>query len=309
MNILRLTTLCLFYISNFSSHLVLASLQNSVFQERNNSLENYKISTPIIDVLVQDKLYRSTGQTCEGKTIYFGMEFVDKNNLQNWRSFRQSSDYRSKFYFSSKLYSKDSRQTYFENSSYTQSEYDIFCDNIIEKANQRTADENSSIRENLSAAIGAFEFYSDNGYYIAYITTKPITDYFKHTEQLYPSLKDYRQAYEDLLICVRCKDIFNTVVYNNRGIFKGLDCLLNKSCKGLALKLHAFTAAVFEAKGKTHMSVAPLPNMYDILKSQISSNKLLVRPNIPKELDHFAGRTGSNDIECIIPIEALKVQL
>lgn len=270
-----------------------------------SSRETTSSQNRIIQEIVPNKLYASTGSASTGEPIYFGMEFIDQTNFAQWTNYQKLSHYRTNFYFSPRLLSKEDRLKYFKNSGYEQKEYEEFCDSIYEKVSQRSEEMNSQLKEDFRSAIGAFDFMPDDGYYVAYISKMPVTSYFSHPAGLL-TLKTYHEGYKNLLMCVRCKDIANTAVYNNRGIFKGLRCLVDGGYGGLALKLHGFTGAVFETKGKTHMSVAPLPKMYEILESQIPQDKLLTGSNIPADLNHFDGLFGGSDTRCVIDIPTLK---
>lgn len=259
----------------------------------------------VIQEIIPNKVYVSSGLATSGEPIYFGMEFVDQNNQTKWEIYRQKSEYVARFYISSTLLSKERRQAYFEISGYEKQEYESFCDYIHEKASKRTPEENDDLRESYEGAIGAFNVYANPRTYVAYISKIPITGYFNHPDKP-DTFKGYHEGYENLLMCVRCKDIPDTVVYNNRAIFKGLRNFVAGGYGGLAIKLHGFTAAVFETKGKTHMSVAPLPTMYEILKAKIPEGKLLTGENIPKDLNYFGDGYGFRDKQCVIDIQTLK---
>lgn len=294
----------------------LSSISVSAMDQRDFSLnEGYppqkQISSErhhhgLIQEILPNRLYVSSGVAATGEPIYFGMEFVDQDNEINWEIYqKQSYYYKSNFYFSSTVLSKERRQDYFSDSGYEQAEYEILCNNIVQKASQRTREEMSELQDSYKAGFGAFGVSADAGCYVSYISKEPVISYFTHPNDPV-SFKGYHEGYKNLLMSVRCKDIANTAVYNNRGISRGLKSFLDGGYGGLALKLHGFTGAVFETMGKTHMSVAPLPKMLEILKAKIPEDKLLIGNNIPEELNHFEGMQGYHDRKCVIDIQTLK---
>lgn len=260
-----------------------------------------------IEEIIPRKIYQSNGLSKSGQPIYFSIEFIDDINMEKWMKYKQQSDYKRHFYMSNHLLSKENRKSYFKESGFkTEEEYDSFCDNIIKNCSVLTQEKIESLISGYGGAIGAFDFYKNSEHYIAYVSTQPIKGYFDHPEDAI-SFKGYNDGYKNLLMCVRCKDILNTKVYNNRGIFKGLEHCFDKKYSNLAMELHRFTAFVFEDYfGKTHMSVAPLPKMYELMKREIPSEELITSPRIPEELDHFYGSFGLLDKKCVISTQTLK---
>lgn len=170
----------------------------------------------------------------------------------------------------------------------------------------------NELKENMRAGAGAAGVGargSKNLYFVAYISKSPITGYFQHptlNERGGISPQDYYQGYKNMLIAVRSVDIKGTCVYNNRGICKGLVHCIKGGYGPLSVFLQGFTAVFFKYyRGKTHMSVAPLPGMYRILQKAVGSDVILEGENIPEALNHFVGITGLDDKKCVVPCEAL----
>lgn len=286
-------------VINFLTPFLLSVLSISI-----SAMESKKLGE--ITEIIPQKLYVSDGLAKSGEVIYFGIEFIDEKNKEKWNVYQTQTNYKKHFYISSDALSKENRKTYFGKSGFeSEEEYEKFCDNIVLNCPKLTDEEIMSLMNGYGGAIGAFTFDENDGYYVAYVSKQPINGYFDHPEDAI-TFKGYHEGYKNLLMCVRCKDMFNTKVYNNRGIFRGLISFLDNDHKGLAMKLHGFTASVFEKFGKTHMSVAPLRGMYQSIKKTIPQEKLITEPNIPADLDHFSGLYGMFDTKCVIDIQPLK---
>lgn len=262
------------------------------------------INAPVIDEIIPNKLYASSGVAKSGEPVHVGVELVDQSTLNKWLLYIEQTEKKSSFYNSSNIVSKQNRQKYFADSGYTQEEYEIFCDYILQKVSQRTPEKNSEIKDDFKSAINAFSISDDGLSYVAYIAKEPVTGYFKHPDDPY-SLKGYHEGYGNLLMCVRCKDILDTKVYNNRGIHRGLKSFIDGGYSELFRLLFARIACVFETKGKTHMSVSPLPVMFQRLNTTIPQGKVLTGEDIPEDLRHFGG-LGLLDKNCVIDIPSLK---
>jgi len=261
---------------------------------------------PLIE-RIPGKVFTCEGLAKSGEKVYFGIEFIDDKNFKEWTLYREVSEKFLVNYVSPSFnLSEEYREDFFPQSGFdSKEEYGEFCDKLIQNTSGVTSDSIYKKETGYKSAIGAFGFDKDAGYYVAYVSKKPIVGYFDHPKpEKVQTFKGYHEGYQSLLMCVRCQDVPNTKVFNNRGIFKGLISCYDLNYSGLSMKLHGFTALVFEKLGKTHMSVAALPSMYQIMRKSIPIESLIDGSDMSESL--FPGSVGILDKKCIIDTQTLK---
>ena len=271
-----------------------------------------KRSYPIaLTEVIKDEVYTAEGRTAAGERIYFGIERIDEKKCKAWNFyFRQASHKVSYFiprFRRGALHITDEEEV-----------KDFYFKSLLEKSRKKFAaydkEKIATLKEGLRGGSSAAIVYpSDrrgNVCFVAYISKSPVTGYFQHpaarTERGGIMPRDYYKAYQKLVMTVRAVDVTGTVVFNNRGIFRSLISMAEGGYGKLSLALHGFTAAFFkQIRGKTHMSVAPLPEMYRILDTNVDKGVILTGDSIPPILNRFVGGGGAMDIKCVIPCNAL----
>lgn len=258
--------------------------------------------------IIPGKVYASQGKAISGEDIYFGVERVEKDvNYKQWTIYLQQSQYKSQFYLSKMHASEESRANHAEKLGFTKDspEYNKICDSIIKHTTTKTDDQLYKMVSGVAGALGASGFRIDGEYFISYVSKKPIDGYYQHPAECI-TLKGYHEGYKDLLMTVRSVPIDDTVVFNNRGICKSLDAIVNGGYSGLSMLLHKATGECFsEYYGKTHLSVEPLPMMYKIMRDSLPEGSVLVGEKIPADLKHFKDSSGLNDTPCVVSIKTL----
>ena len=284
--------------------------------------------------VIPGKVFGGEGRTALQERIYFGIELVEKGkNLNQWKRYvsessrtpRRSSEegkfnaWDYYFYPVQQAIADEPSviSTLYNNSktSFDDRERTSFREPIEKKLASWGSNRMVEMKDSFSAGISEARDISKvesscdgDQYYIAYLSKAPVKGYFVHPaaqpdEKIL--LADFHRGYEDLLMVVRCVDIANTPVYNNRGIARSLRSLFEGGYQGISLQLHGFTAAFFaKFKHKTHLSVAPMKKMFAILKDKLSDD-LMTHPDIPIALNHFRGYGGGSDTPCVVSCDAL----
>lgn len=264
-----------------------------------------------IQEVIPGKVYSAKANAESGEDIYLGIELISGENIKNWESYVRiygKSAGIAEIMLSGTHINPETRpKNDSQQTGWTDEEYN----NIFNKAYSTLKDKDpeamDELKQGFMGGIGAIDINSDGTYYIAYVSKKPITGYFPISITNPITAKSLMENNTDLLMIVRSKDIKETPVYNNRGIARTLSSIIEGGYKGLSLKLHAFTGEYFSKyHKKTHLSVAPLPVMLNLIESKVGAEKILKGSAIPEELNHFEGMYGMFDTKIVIKIEDLE---
>lgn len=219
------------------------------------------------------------GQTKVGNEIvYFGMERLDQENLENWNKYKTNTRYKTQegrgiFHVLAlqcieKIFPpfiKMQQRTGFADET----EYLAYRNKVCE-----AVDKNANIPAAIAGIPGGIMGFmpDDTGdYYVVYASRKPINGRFPFAKDIPSSisLTQYYSFYQDILMSVGSENEKSTNKYENRGIFKNPISFIEDGDKypGLSLKLHGFSAAVASHifKNKQYMFVIPVPAMTRVL--------------------------------------------
>src|SRR3990167_4340761 len=207
---------------------------------------------------ISEGVYAGKGTTTGGEQIYFGMELLTLESSKYWNQYKMRTDaiisYNSFMYCALRKNLRAHPNTEIlkaEDTGFTNLELENFL-SIIEEAKKKRPTIATLIDE-IGSATSAFNTDVDpDSYdgpqpdkYVAYVSKKPVTGRypFKDMPKIGGRLKQYIEAYDDLLMCV---GVINRPgrTYENRGIFRNPISFLHASYKGISLKLHDFTAVV-----------------------------------------------------------------
>merc|ERR1711964_274893 len=72
--------------------------------------------------------------------------------------------------------------------------------------------------------------------------------------------------------------------FENRGIFRNPETVLDGQFKGISMLLHAYSAWVWERSGKQTFRVRPLKVMREIIERSISAENIRRTPSEPEDL-------------------------
>jgi len=265
-----------------------------------------------IQEVIPGKVYSAMAKAESGEDIYLGIELISGENLKNWERYFEIYGRRAgitDFMLNGRRINPETRpKNDTQLTGWTDEEYSTIFDRAYSTLKNKDPEAINELKSAFSGGISAINITSDGTNYIAYVSKKPITGYFpiSLSEPLTP--KSLMENNTDLLMIVRSQDIKDTPVYNNRGIVRTLSSIIEGGgYKGLSLKLHAFTGLYFSKyHKKTHLSVAPLPVMLNLIESKIGADKILKGDAIPKELRHFSGGSGAQDTSIVVKIEDLE---
>lgn len=113
--------------------------------------------------------------------------------------------------------------------------------------------------------------------YVVYATKTPDFDIQRVPIRDKVNLKEFRDMYNDLVMCVG-SDLSQETTFENRGIARNPINVIEDDYKGLAMILHGFTASVIECffKEKKALVIRPLPIMQYLICSTLKPEDVTI---------------------------------
>lgn len=140
--------------------------------------------------------------------------------------------------------------------------------------------------------------------YVAYISTKPITERIRETESV-GTYTEVELQYGHIIMTV-CSTVSTEKkpIYENGGIFRNPIHLIKGGYYNVSCMLHVFTAKVMRGITMQYLTMRPLPVMKDILVKTLGNDKVKIGDEIPEPLRDFpALGFGFNDINMLINLD------
>lgn len=146
--------------------------------------------------------------------------------------------------------------------------------------------------------------------YVAYISTKPITERLYNTASL-RTYSEIESHYGHLVMSVCTTVSTEKPVYENRGIFRNPLNLIKGGYSNVSCLLHVFTAKAMKflnqspnASHRQYLTVRALPTMKEIIVKTIGNDKVKIGDQIPEPLREFpALGFGIFDIKMLMDID------
>ncbi len=267
---------------------------------------------------ITEGVYTAQCRLPTGETVYFGMENVmdSEEKWHKWYTFKERTHHmvnsnRGLISCASRCLKKPEHiQKAVESGKYgTEEEFARFLEQLKER---EIYPDGKRFEALVGISAGVAGLCSPD--FMAYISKKPVTGYITLPND--PPVKGdtiafYRQDYDDLLMVIGVS--FNKSypqIFINRGIFQNPFRLINGECPNIATRLHCFTGKVVRDflndeldTCKMYMTVAPIPEMFDIMIKAFPRGQLKIKDEIPEEL-HVPAE-GVCDTEILVTLEDL----
>lgn len=235
-------------------------------------------------IQISENLYVSESISENGESVYFGMEKINASNYYTWDFYKQDANQITAYVLRPLVTGTawDLTQTkrhILDNSGYlNQTEKNELWE--LTQQNKRNL-YNYYKEGSITAGIAGFSFEEND--YIAYASRTPITKKFESKVTSFNptiNLKDFRNGYEDIIMCFRVKDIKNTPMTEHRGIFRNPADLINNKTKhsNISMKLHGFACKVAQQffEEKKYMVVSPTESMQTIINRTITPENIFI---------------------------------